>query len=378
MKKNALIYLGLTGGIFAVASTFLFTSGNETPFFSLSMAPLNGPVYKHYNAIAATDNEHGCSEFWVSCSDFSYVLEQPTEGSIIEGGNITDNPSFDWDSMDYFDGRFIPSINQQKAWGMIPVKNNNKVTYGLYPQTYVSDTDTIAALEALPSSSIDEKTGYYYYNGNFYQNCLGDKCDNDNHFADGTKVVNGTKYWFICEPISWVIMTNVDSTYQVYSEKLIHAGIEWAYSNTNVYEQSQVREWLNGIGSHISDGFLQTALYPELNLLQNMSLSLDDGSATLNDKVRLLTKGEAKDTTYFVDDNARMRSTITDWSAAHHACFKNGSTMYGRWWLCEANTDTTTNAWGVGLDGAVGNGGPKTGNGSKDRCERPVITLTID
>ena len=384
MKKNALIYLGLAGGIFAVASTVLFASRNETSFFSSSKAPLNGPVYKHYNAIAPTENEHGCSEFWVNCSDFSYVLEQPTEGSIVEGGNITDNPSFDWDSMDFFDGRFIPSINQQKAWGMIPVLDlpNNRVTYGLYPQSYISDADTIAALEALPSSSIDEKTGYYYYNGNFYQNCLAERCDVDSRFEDGTYFVNGEKYWFNCEPITWVIMLSEGSNYQLYSEKALHAGITWGYTNNDIYETSQVREWLNGIGSHASDGFLQTALYPELNLLQNMSLSLDDGSATLNDKVRLLTKGEGDNKTYFPNKSSQML-VPTDWTAAHRACL-NTNDFHSRWWLCEANLDIsadpkrdTTMAWGVGLNGGVGNGGPKTGNGSKDRSERPVITLTI-
>ena len=179
-------------------------------------------------------------------------------------------------------------------------------------------------------------------------------------------------------------MENSGSSYQLYSEKLIHAGVAWGYTNTDVYEQSNVREWLNGIGGHADNGFLQTALYPELNLLQNMSLSLDDGSSTLNDKVRLLTKGEANDSAYFSNNNARM-CTITDWSAAHHACFKNGSTSYGRWWLCEANLEIsadpksdTTMAWGVGLSGDVGNGGPKTGNGSRDRAERPVITITIE
>lgn len=329
-------------------------------------------VYKHYNAISATDNEHGCVEFWVSCSDYSYSLTAPTEGTIVEGGDITDNPSFDWDGMDILDERFVPSINQQKQWGMKPVVDlgNNRITYGLFPQTVVVDEDLIAELDYLPSSEIYEKTGYYYYEGNFYQNCIGYKCDNDSHFANGDKVVDGTKYWFLCEPISWVIMSNSGSTYQVYSEKGIHAGITWGYSNANVYEQSQVREWLNG------NGFFQTGLFGSTDYLQSMTISLDDGSSTLNDYVRLLTKGEAKDSTYFANDAAR-KLVPTDWSAAHGCCFQNGSSSFTRWWLCEANTVSTNNAWGVGLGGAVGDGGPKTGTGSDDRAERPVITLSI-
>ena len=375
MKKFT-FYTGITIGGIVFTAAGLLVHNKVLPFNMGVKASY--AVYKHYNAITATDNEHGCREFWVACSDYSYVFERPTEGVIVEGGDITDNPSFDWDGMNVLDERYIPSNNQQKSWGMMPVvdQGNNRVSYGLYPQTYVSDAGLVAALDALSEDDIYDVNGYYYYNGNFYQNCLGDKCDNDNHFADGTKVVDGTKYWFLCEPISWVIMSNSGSTYQLYSEKALHAGIAWAYNNDNVYEQSQVREWLNGIGTYSSGGFLQSALYPNQNYLQTMSLSLDDGSATLNDYVRLLTKGEANDTTYFANNNARM-IVLTDWTAAHHACFKNGSSSYGRWWLCEANTDTTTNVWGVGLSGDVGNGGPKTGNGSKDRAERPVITIAI-
>ena len=377
MKRTA-VYGGITVGLstLLVFGFFITNSNSNSLILNKATSP---KTYKHYNAIAPTPTQHGCREFWVLCSDYSYTFTAPTDGTIVEGGDITDNPSFDWNGMDVLDERFIPSTNQQKSWGMVPVldQGNNKVTYGLFPQTYVSDADTIAALNALTDESIYDTNGYYYYNGNFYQNCIGDKCDNDSHFADGTKVVNGTKYWFICKPISWVIMSKSGSTYQLYSEKLIHAGIAWGYNTSNVYEQSQVREWLNGIGTYADNGFLQTALYPNQSYLQTMSLTLDDGSTLLNDRVRLFKKDEANDATYFANDNAR-KAIITDWAAAHHACCQSGTSSYGRWWLCEANTDNTSNAWGVGLGGAVGNGGPKTGSGSDDRCERPVITITLE
>lgn len=375
MKKIP-VYSAITiAGALCMAGGLLFSKG-VSPIQIAVKASYT--VYKHYNAISATDNEHGCVEFWVSCSDYSYSLTAPTEGTIVEGGNITDNPSFDWDGMDILDERFVPSINQQKQWGMKPVVDlgNNRITYGLFPQTVVDDSDLIDTLDSLPSSSIYEQTGYYYYDGNFYQTAIGDRCDGDSHFANGQTVINGTKYWFVCEPISWVIMSNSGSTYQVYSEKAIHAGINWGYSNANVYEQSQVREWLNGIGSHSGNGFFQTGLFGSTDYLQSMTISLDDGSSTLNDYVRLLTKGEANDSTYFANDNAR-KLVPTDWAAAHHACFSSSSSSFTRWWLCEANTDSTNNAWGVGLGGAVGNGGPKTASGSNDRAERPVITLSI-
>ena len=379
-KKSKM--LALTMGLTGVMSFALILNVNSLPS-NLYTGATSTITYKHYNAIAETENGHGCVEFWVSCSDYSYSLTAPTEGNIVEGGDITDNPSFDWDGMDYLDKRYIPSINKQKEWGMIPVLDlgNNKITYGLFPQTVVADNDLINILNALPSSSIDETTGYYYYNGKFYQTAIGDRCDSDSHFANGTKVVDGTKYWFVCERISWVIMENSGSTYQMYSEKALHAGINWGYSNSNLYEQSQVREWLNGIGEHAGNGFFQTGLFNSNKYVQTMSFTVDDGSSTLNDNVRLLTKGEAgedsEDSPYFANNDAR-KVAPTDWTAAHHACFQSGSTSFTRWWLCEANTDNTANAWGVGLGGAVGNGGPKTASGSNDRAERPVITITIE
>ena len=376
--KKLTIYTGIAIGGIIFTAAGLLVQNNVLPSNILVKASYT--VYKHYNAIAATDNEHGCSEFWVSCSDYSYLLTRPTEGTILEGGDITDNPSFDWDGMNVLDGRYVPSINEQKQWGMKPVLDapNNKITYGLFPQTVIEDSTLINSLNALPESAIYQQTGYYYYNGNFYQTAIGDRCDSDSHFASGTKVVNGTKYWFLCEPVSWVIMSNSGSTYLAYTEKAIHAGINWGYADTDTYETSQVRAWVNSIGTHAGAGagFYQTGLFGKSDYLEEMTITLDDGSATLHDYVRLLTKDEANDSTYFANDNAR-KVAPTDWAAAHHACFQSGSTSFTRWWLCEANTDNTNNAWGVGLGGAVGNGGPKTGSGSNDRAERPVITLSI-
>lgn len=375
MKKTT-IYTGATIGILAVVGTGIFVSNNKSPLVHIANAT-STITYKHYNAIEATENGHGCVEFWVNCSDFSYLLSAPSEGNIIEGGNITDNPSFDWDNMDPLDQRFVPSINQQKSWGMVPVVDlgNNRITYGLYPQTVVDDSDLLAILEDLPSSSISELTGFYYYNGNFYQNCIGARRDGDSHFSNGQTVINGTKYWFYCEPISWVIMSNSNSTYQLYTETSIYAGLTWGYSDSDTYETSQVREWLNGTGTYEGSGFFQTALFNSNEYIQKTTISLDDGSSTLTDDVRLLTKGEAEDSTYFADDKSRI-IVPNDWSAAHKACFNNGSTFVSRWWLCEANTQDTTCAYGVGLNGRVGNGGKKTSGDSYDRCIRPTILIT--
>lgn len=376
MKKIGLYKLAalsLTG----LLTPVLIANSNNSSLAFLAKASAT-VVYKHYTAIEATNNEHGCREFWVSCSDYSYSLTAPTDGTIVEGGSIKDNTHFDWNAMDILDGRYVPSTSELEKWGMKPVLNleNNKITYGLWPQFLVEDYDTLTALQDLDGSSISDVSGYYYYNGNFYQNCIGYKRDSDSHFCNGEKVVDGTKYWFLCEPIEWNIMTNTGSTYLMYSNAPLHAGITWGYTSSDTYEQSQVREWLNGIGNYAGNGFFQTALFGSNQYVQNMTISLDDGSSTLNDNVRLLTKDEASNTTYFANNNAR-KVNITDWTAAHRACFQNSGSNIGRWWLCEANTDNTNNAWGVGLDGAVGNGGSKTTGDSYDRCERPVITITI-
>ena len=83
-------------GLSSLVSAAVLLSNTKSPLFLKAGATY---TYKHYNAIAPTDNTHGCVEFWVSCSDYSFLLEEPTEGTIVEGGDITDNPSFDWDSM---------------------------------------------------------------------------------------------------------------------------------------------------------------------------------------------------------------------------------------------------------------------------------------
>ena len=372
------MYIIATLGLAALTAGVYMASSNSLHLSKFAKA---STIYKHYNSIFPDDDEHGCVEFWVSCSDYSYTLEEPTGVTIIEGGDITDNPSFDWDGMNILDDRYLPSFNESERWGMSPTydSSSDRILYGLYPQTAVEDETTYNALEALTSDDIYEQNGYYYYNGNFYQNCIGDACDGDSHFASGTKVKNGTRYWFLCERISWVTMYASGSYNTVYSEKLLNAGVQWGHSNTDVYGTSLVRDWLNGVGTHSGNGFMKSAFSNDDTFLESMQLSLDDGSSTLNDYVRLLTKAEAKNSANFVNDGAR-KANITDWAAAHHACFQRGDNSFGRWWLCEGNTEitedyNTTHAWGVGLGGAVGQGGPKTGTASGDRCERPVVTI---
>lgn len=114
--KKASIYLTATLTLSALIAAGLTINNNGGPLIFAARA--SSPVaYKHYNAISATDNEHGCKEFWVDCSDYSYYFEAPTSGSIAEGGDIRDNHSFDWDGMDVLDERYIPSISKKKSGG---------------------------------------------------------------------------------------------------------------------------------------------------------------------------------------------------------------------------------------------------------------------
>lgn len=144
--------------------------------------------------------------------------------------------------------------NWNKAHGVTPVYDNDAgtITYGLYPQTVVSDTSLITSLNSLDDSAINITSGYYLYNDEYYYPLTAIPYDSSYIFSNGSTIESGTKYWFKCEPITWRAYSLGDGTYTLLSDKLLdtHRYNEY-YSDTkdghyaNNYEYSEIRSWLN-------------------------------------------------------------------------------------------------------------------------------------
>ena len=121
--------------------------------------------------------------------------------------------------------------------------NGDTLEFGYYPQTVVSDTSLIETLNGL--NTVDQN-GYYSFEDKLYEKktsvvSIGTSLSY-NKFTNGDYISNNTEYWFVVEPIVWRILEKTDDSYLLMSDKLIDAKL---YGQTNNYENSLIRQWLN-------------------------------------------------------------------------------------------------------------------------------------
>lgn len=156
------------------------------------------------------------------------------------------------------------------AHGVEPIieGNPNRVIYGMYPQSHVSDTALIETLNQLPQTSYN---GYTYFNHEYYLNKTSILArDLNTHdllsireFDDGYEFEEDEQYWFKVEPLSWKIIKQTSNTYTLLSEELLD--VQRYYRNSvirivdeetiysNNYEYSDIRKWLNN--SFVNNAF---------------------------------------------------------------------------------------------------------------------------
>ena len=239
-----------------------------------------------------------------------------------------------------------------------------KIEYGTYPQSKVTDETTLAALNALAPENFDDWTSYGYYysdSGEFYDGGMkpGDfmryydavldgvkyravlfsdyrpyatdsACSADNSYQDENGYNTDTVYWFKYEPVEWRVLdpddglilceSAIDS--QAFNNYIIENGTDgygytayWGDSAqtyyANNYAESSIRKWLNddfintAFSASQQDNIKETELnndaYSESNSLFN--------SAQTNDKVFLLSYAEATNSAYGFDAEASNEDT---------------------------------------------------------------------
>ena len=184
------------------------------------------------------------------------------------------------------------------------------VSYGLYPQTKVTDNNIIKELDKL-----SEPTRYYQYNGKYYAlRATGEE----------------NRSWFECEPISWEVLEtskngNIE-TYKLLSRKLLftycyydgtsNRTIDGKTIYPNNYKYSDIRKWLN------EDFFEKTFVdaetsCPDLKKTTFKTYNHTGGSEyvvadTLEDYVFMLSAQEYL--SYFEKDSTRI-CTYTDYGS---------------------------------------------------------------
>ncbi len=139
--------------------------------------------------------------------------------------------------------------------GMEPeLTDDGCVLYGIYPQSKVSDNDTINALNTLSPTSVN---GWYLYENQYYAKATANVYNSESYtFDDGEQILSGVEYWFLCEPIRWRILSDENGRYYLLSDMLLDARLYYTDYNVrtengekiyaNSYAESDIRAWLNG------------------------------------------------------------------------------------------------------------------------------------
>ena len=245
-KKKILLSVAATSMI-AISGAVLAINGGLK---SSSVFATNGEVWYHYAAVDPTPTRHGSKEFWASSIDGCATHQFVNPGVASIDRNFLDNEYFY--SLTKEDDRYIAPTSSS------PIINGNTVTYGIYPQTVITDEELVSNLT---NDAIEQTNGWLLYRGEYYAKVSATPYDSS-YFDNGTKIVDGATYWFKCEPITWNVLSDANGEYYILSSVLLDAhcyydfesaGYElWEYRTINNkkvyhnnYEYSDIRSWLN-------------------------------------------------------------------------------------------------------------------------------------
>ena len=265
-------------------------------------------------------------------------------------------------------------------------REGDKIYFGSYPQTQVSDATLVSTLNTkagtLPAKGapaawteygyfvattnqrnyeymwyIDVTEGGNAYRGVYFTDYRPFRQDKDTNNTGNVSNVddNGyTKsnvYWFKYEPIAWTVLSEAGGKALIACELILDSQtFSNTYSNQSNYELSTIRAWLNST-------FYDTAFnttekqYVAKTTVNNSVEGNDYACGNTEDYVFLLSREEAKNKEYFAD-NAARKKTSTDYAKAQGLKAETDGTS--RWWLrtpsnaiasgCITNTGATYNS----------------------------------
>ncbi|MBR5428659.1 MAG: hypothetical protein IK118_09950 [Clostridia bacterium] len=277
------------------------------------------------------------------------------------------------------------------------------IEFGGYPQSRVTDADTVAALDALDKTWVSY--GYYSGTGGMYDGNMvpGDwmryadvtydgaryravtfdsyrpyftcyKANTSNSFQDDNGYEPGNTYYFqfgslqwrVLDPAAELVMCESLIDSQAYQNVIYKNGSDYyqgigSLVFANDYATSSIRDWLN-------DDFYNTA-FSEAEKALIAGTALDNSaystsfsqydSASTTDKIFLLSYGDAVNTAYgfssdrYEEDSARFAQG-TDYAKCQGLYVSTASSTCGNsnWWLRLPGSDSSF-ATSVNRDGYV-------------------------
>lgn len=301
---------------------------------------------------------------------------------------------------------FYMDDSQENEWnqthGATPILDlkNNRINYGIYPQSNVNDETLIAKLDKLNPSSFNN---YYYYNQEYYAKKEASLAKDFKtgeplaiHDFDNGKTINeNDSYWFKVEPISWKILKHEGDNYFLLSEKLIEVRrystspireIDGKTIMPNNYKHSGVRSWLN------KDFYNNAFCFGGLNI---KTMEVDNSASSTatpdsgfecentNDNVTLLSYKDYTNPEYGFSgpgsSPSARRFLTTDYARASKANYSTDEAYpySGYCWTRSPIKTSENNGYCVSRNNKIG----VLNNdyvGFSESCVQPAITIVFD
>lgn len=227
-------------------------------------------------------------------------------------------------------------------------RDGDYIYFGEYPQTIKANSVTI--------TSTQDSRGYYLGSDGFYYAKVTADPYGSYTFSTGTKVTDGTVYYFKVEPIRWRILSESGGTAFILCDRII--ANKRFDDDSNNYKDSEIRAWLNGTFYETAFDDLQKALVNTVtvdNSVASTGYSENQYACEdTSDKVFLLSYKEVTNADYGFSssgqsDTARQM-TVSDYARATGAYMYYGN---GYWWLRSPFYNSSFSARGVRYDGYV-------------------------
>lgn len=269
------------------------------------------------------------------------------------------------------------TIQWKKDHGIIPVYSSatKTVTYGLYPQKVLANNyNNSSLLSALNSLTTPESNGWYLYENDYYAKVSATPYKSYMFGSVGTKIVEGTTYWFKCEPITWNVLSESNNEYYLVSSQLLDAHcyhsstLERTIDNQTVYSSnykySDIRSWLNNefynSAFSLGDNYIKTTTVDNSASVANtQDIYACENTAdkvflpSYQDYVSNETYGFASN--YVLDYNRYCETT--DWAKARGSYYigTSDSSIYhnGYYWMRSPWYYQSTKSWMVTSRGDV-------------------------
>lgn len=262
------------------------------------------------------------------------------------------------------------------------------VTFGSYPQTKVTNSSVITALNGCALSA--ENT--VIYGGEKYQKVYFTQYSPryltfdptaENSYQDDNGYFINTIYWFKFEPIQWRVLSNTDGVLFVMADKILDAAVYDETLAAVTWETSAVRGWLNG--DFYNKAFsADDKIKMKISEVANSSnpWSGTTGGNTTNDRLFLLSYAETINTAYgfnaAYDAVDTLRQTQgTDFSKSRGLLVSTHYLYAGNsdWWL-RSPGGNSVNAGYINRSGSEG-GAVYTHVITADIGVRPVCRIQL-